>query len=70
LAVAVQRLDESVLPRLIDGQKRKISKYEEAVKLKAAPNGVTDLLSARRLRISRKIAKMEAIKSADTHASS
>jgi uncharacterized protein (TIGR02284 family) len=63
-------LDESVLPGLIDGEKRNISKYGEALKAIAAPNEIAVLLTAQRESISQKIAQMEALKSASVHTSS
>jgi uncharacterized protein (TIGR02284 family) len=62
-------LDESVLPGLIDGEKRNIAKYDEALKATGAPNDIASLLTEQRQSIAQKIAEMEAIKSASVHAS-
>ena len=57
-------LDESVLPGLIDGEKRNVSKYDDALKDgKATPN-VAGILTAQRRRIAQKVADMETQKSA------
>ena len=61
-------LDESVLPGLIDGEKRNVSKYDDALKDgKATPN-VANLLTAQRGRIVQKIADMEIRKAASERA--
>nr|WP_205512355.1 PA2169 family four-helix-bundle protein [Rhodopseudomonas sp. BR0M22] len=52
-------LDGSVLPGLIDGEKRNLSKYDDALKVAAASPGVASTLTAQRARISEKIALME-----------
>ncbi|MFT4276573.1 MAG: PA2169 family four-helix-bundle protein [Rhodopseudomonas sp.] len=52
-------LDGSVLPGLIDGEKRNLSKYDDALKAVAASPGVASTLTAQRARISEKIALME-----------
>lgn len=39
-------LDESVLPGPIDGEKRNISKYDDALKAIEAPNDIASLLTA------------------------
>jgi uncharacterized protein (TIGR02284 family) len=56
-------LDGSVLPGLIDGEKRNVGKYDDA--LKAIPmSPITTLLTAQRAKIQQKIAAMEAKKAA------
>jgi uncharacterized protein (TIGR02284 family) len=56
-------LDGSVLPGLIDGEKRNVEKYDKA--LKASPASATAaLLNAQRDRIQQKIALMETKKAA------
>jgi uncharacterized protein (TIGR02284 family) len=51
-------LDEGVLPGLIDGEKRNLSKYDHALKV-AGPASVASLLTAQRGKIAQKIALME-----------
>jgi uncharacterized protein (TIGR02284 family) len=53
-------LDESVLPGLIDGEKRNVSKYDEALKRAGAPASVVTLLIRQRDRLAQKIAQMQA----------
>jgi uncharacterized protein (TIGR02284 family) len=60
-------LDESVLPGLIDGEKRNVSKYDDALEAVATSNAV-GLLSRQRENIIQKIAGMEAQKSANERA--
>ena len=63
-------LDESVLPGLIDGEKRNLSKYDDALSNKANPPAPTaNLLASQRGRIAQKIAQMEVQKSVSEHAS-
>ena len=63
-------LDESVLPGLIDGEKRNISKYDDALNSKANPPApIAALLISQRDRIAQKIAEMEMQKSESEHAS-
>jgi uncharacterized protein (TIGR02284 family) len=58
-------LDESVLPGLIDGEKRNVRKYDDALSEEArTPAYVATLLSAQRDKIAQKIAQMEAQKAA------
>jgi uncharacterized protein (TIGR02284 family) len=57
-------LGQSVLPGLIDGEKRNISKYDDALKDAKTPPALAKLLSAQRGRIAQKIALMEADKAA------
>ena len=52
-------LDESVLPGLIDGEKRNVSRYDEALKPGAAPTNVASLLARQRDGLLKKIAFME-----------
>ncbi len=52
-------LDQSVLPGLIDGEKRNISKYDDALGNKANPAPIANLLTSQRDRIANKIAEME-----------
>jgi uncharacterized protein (TIGR02284 family) len=53
-------LDESVLPGLIDGEKRNVSKYNEALKSVNVPANIATLLMRQRDDILKKIAFMEA----------
>ncbi|HEY0330074.1 MAG TPA: PA2169 family four-helix-bundle protein [Rhodopseudomonas sp.] len=52
-------LDGSVLPGLIDGEKRNVSKYDDALQATTAPTSITALLTTQRSKIQQKIAKME-----------
>ena len=61
-------LDESVLPGLIDGEKRNVSKYDDALETVAAKSSIAGLLSRQRENIIQKIAAMEAHKSASERA--
>jgi uncharacterized protein (TIGR02284 family) len=63
-------LDESVLPGLIDGEKRNLSKYDDILKQAKAPANVASLLTAQRAAIAQKIAQMETSKAAFEHAAS
>lgn len=63
-------LDESVLPGLIDGEKRNVSKYDDAFKAASTSSDVAALLSAQRGRIVHKIANMEMQKAASERPSS
>lgn len=63
-------LDESVLPGLIDGEMRNVSKYDEAFKDASAAPAIASLLSAQRERIAHKVADMEMQKAASEHADS
>jgi uncharacterized protein (TIGR02284 family) len=55
-------LDESVLPGLIDGEKRNISKYDAALNAPEAPTNVASLLSRQRDNLAQKIQFMEMAK--------
>lgn len=57
-------LDGSVLPGLIDGEKRNVGKYDEALKAAAATTAVTATLQAQRAKIQEKIMLMEQQKAA------
>ncbi|RED35287.1 uncharacterized protein (TIGR02284 family) [Rhodopseudomonas thermotolerans] len=57
-------LDGSVLPGLIDGEKRNLSKYDEALKAAAAAPAVASTLTAQRGKIGEKVALMEQEKAA------
>jgi len=57
-------LDGSVLPGLIDGEKRNVAKYDEALKIAKAATNVASLLTAQRGKIAHKIAWMETQKAA------
>lgn len=63
-------LDESVLPGLIDGEQRNVSKYDKAIKdAGVSPDVVANLLSRQREDIVQSIRGMEARKAASAHAS-
>nr|WP_210313655.1 PA2169 family four-helix-bundle protein [Rhodopseudomonas rhenobacensis] len=53
-------LDGSVLPGLIDGEKRNVSKYDDALQASTSASAITALLTTQRGKIEQKIAKMEA----------
>lgn len=61
-------LDESVLPGLIDGEKRNVSKYDDAFKDARTSPDIATLLSTQRDRITHKIANMEMQKAASVRA--
>ena len=61
-------LDESVLPGLIDGEKRNVSKYDDAFDVTKKSPGIAALLSTQRDRIAHKIANMEMQKAASQRA--
>ena len=61
-------LDESVLPGLIDGEKRNAAKYDDALKADGTTASVLERLSGQREDILQKIAGMEAQKSANERA--
>ena len=63
-------LDESVLPGLIDGEKRNVSKYDAALKGAKISADITALLNAQRGKIAQKIAVMETQKAATMRAAS
>jgi uncharacterized protein (TIGR02284 family) len=52
-------LDESVLPGLIDGEKRNLDKYDEALKTPTLPEDIHLLLTEQRDKIQQKVALME-----------
>jgi uncharacterized protein (TIGR02284 family) len=52
-------LDGSVLPGLIDGEKRNLSKYDDALKAVSGSPAIATTLTAQRAKISEKIALME-----------
>jgi uncharacterized protein (TIGR02284 family) len=54
-------LDESVLPGLIDGEKRNVSKYDEALQTGSVPTDVASLLIRQRDKLAEKILQMEAM---------
>lgn len=54
-------LDESVLPGLIDGEKRNVSNYDEALKQTGAPASVVTLLIRQRDKLAQKITQMQAM---------
>jgi uncharacterized protein (TIGR02284 family) len=55
-------LDESVLPGLIDGEKRNVSKYDDALADSKSAPGVAAVLTTQRDRIAGQIALMESQK--------
>ena len=57
-------LDGSVLPGLIDGEKRNIGKYDDALKAAATTPAIAGMLAAQRDKIAEKIALMETRKAA------
>jgi uncharacterized protein (TIGR02284 family) len=57
-------LDESVLPGLIDGEKRNVSKYDDALEDAGTTPNIEGLLAAQRNSIVKKIAAMEVRKAA------
>jgi uncharacterized protein (TIGR02284 family) len=63
-------LDESVLPGLIDGEKRNVSKYDAALKGAKISADITALLNAQRGKIAQKITVMETQKAATMRAAS
>jgi len=63
-------LDESVLPGLIDGEKRNVTKYDDALKKVGPATNVINLLTAQRGKIAQKIALMETQKAAFERATS
>jgi uncharacterized protein (TIGR02284 family) len=63
-------LDESVLPGLIDGEKRNVSKYDATLKEARLPPGIAGLLNAQRGKIAQKITDMEMQKAASVRAAS
>jgi len=54
-------LDESVLPGLIDGGKRNVSKYDQALKSSDVPASVVALLERQRHGLAQKIMHMQAL---------
>lgn len=63
-------LDESVLPGLIDGEKRNVAKYDDAFNDAKASPAIATLLSTQRDRIAHKIANMEMQKAAASRSTS
>ena len=63
-------LDESVLPGLIDGEKRNVSKYDDAFDIAKKSPAIATLLSTQRDRIAHKIANMQMQKAASERAGS
>lgn len=63
-------LDESVLPGLIDGEQRNVSKYDTALNDAKPPAEIASLLMAQRGKLVQRIAEMEAQKAARIRASS
>jgi uncharacterized protein (TIGR02284 family) len=61
-------LDQSVLPGLIDGEKRNVAKYDEALRDAKATPDLVPLLNEQRDKIAQKIAQMETQKAASEHA--
>jgi uncharacterized protein (TIGR02284 family) len=61
-------LDESVLPGLIDGENRNISKYDDILKDAKLPADIATVLAAQRDRIMQKVTQMEARKFAAARA--
>lgn len=57
-------LGDSVLPGLIDGEKRNLDKYDKALTTAALPAPIQTLLTEQRDKIQQKIALMEARKAA------
>ena len=53
-------LDDSVLPGLIDGEKRNIAKYEEALRSASADSKLKAILTPQVERLRRQLAGMEA----------
>ena len=62
-------LDESVLPGLIDGEKRNVAKYADALKEPGGSENVTTLLQRQRDRLQKKIGLMEAERAAGARVS-
>lgn len=62
-------LDESVLPGLIDGEKRNVGKYDVPLKAPEAPANVASLLTRQRDSLARKIVLMEMERAASEHVS-
>jgi uncharacterized protein (TIGR02284 family) len=56
-------LDESVLPGLIDGEKRNVSKYDDALKDEKTPADISFLLRSQCGKIENKIVEMQGRKS-------
>lgn len=63
-------LDESVLPGLIDGEKRNVAKYDDALKTAGPATNVASVLMAQRAKIAQKVALMEMQKSVHERAAS
>jgi len=63
-------LDESVLPGLIDGEKRNLAKYDDALEDAKPSPAIAAMLNAQRGKIAQKIAQMETQKNAPARAAS
>ena len=57
-------LDDSVVPGLIDGEKRNVAAYDDAINGAAQPTSIESLIGDQRAELVKKIAEMEAIKGA------
>ena len=57
-------LDDSVLPGLIDGEKRNVAKYDEAINGAPPPSHIEELIGEQRGDLARKITELEAMKGA------
>ena len=55
-------LDDSVVPGLIDGEKRNVAAYDDAINGAAQPTSIESLIGDQRAELVKKIAEMEAIK--------
>ena len=57
-------LDDSVVPGLIDGEKRNVAKYDEAINGAPPPSHIEEMIGEQRGDLARKIAEMEGMKPA------
>lgn len=55
-------LDDSVLPGLIDGEKRNVAKYDDAINGAPPPSHIEKMIGEQRGDLARKIVEMEAMK--------
>ena len=55
-------LDDSVLPGLIDGEKRNVAHYDDALEIADTPSGVHDVIVTNSDRLKGAIIRMEALK--------
>ena len=62
-------LDESVLPGLIDGEKRNVAKYDSALTAPEVPANVAELLTRQRDSLRQKISLMESERAASERVS-